>query len=61
MAPHTSSDVQQADEARESSDAQQGDETEGNLASFSIRDVAALVESAVSDEWGVDLDAPLPL
>ena len=34
---------------------------QASLASFTLRDVASMAESPVSDEWGLDLDAPIPL
>ncbi|MGN0073180.1 MAG: Mur ligase family protein [Coriobacteriales bacterium] len=59
--------MQTAEETHEARDVQQDAEAEeavgaaGSLTSFTIRDVASMAESPASTEWGLDLDAPLPL
>ena len=61
---HEASNIQQAVEPIEPIEPIEHDEpevTQGSLASFTLRDVASMAESSVSDEWGLDLDAPIPL
>ena len=62
--------MQTAEETHEASNMQQAVEpvehdepevTQGSLASFTLRDVASMAECPLSDEWGLDLDAPIPL
>ena len=55
---HEASNIQQAVEPIEHDEPEV---TQGSLASFTLRDVASMAESPVSDEWGLDLDAPIPL
>lgn len=50
-----------AEQAAEAGEAAEAAGAAGSLVSFTLRDVASMAESPASEEWGLDLDAPLPL